>query len=79
MSAGPSRIPELAALFPYQGRCAFCGGPDARHRLWDSIKDNAEAGDPPEWAAAEYSLTVEQVNAVVQHWHGKRLRKAVHV
>lgn len=78
MSAGRSTIPELDRLFPFRGPCAMCGGVDARHRLWDNVAENVRAGDSVEFVASGYGLTVEQVEAVVAHWHGKRLRKAVH-
>ena len=29
---------RVEALDPWRGECGLCGGPDARHRLWDSLR-----------------------------------------
>ena len=51
--------------FPYRGPCAFCGGADARHRLFDAMRGNYAAGDPPERIAAFYGEPLEAVRAVL--------------
>ena len=62
----------LDLLYPYAGECAFCGHPDKRHRLADSMIENVRAGDPPSVVARAYSgggidFTEETVNALVEY------------
>jgi hypothetical protein len=53
------------ALHPYAGPCAFCGRPDARHRVWDAIKSNAKEGGTSESIAWAHNLSVEQVEWII--------------
>ena len=46
---------------PFRGPCAFCGGPDARHRLFDSLR--YDPGTPLE-TALEYDVPVLLVHVV---------------
>ena len=39
---------------PYRGPCAFCGGPAARHRLFDSLRDAATDRE----AARDYDVPI---------------------
>lgn len=59
---------ELDVLGRYAGPCWFCGGPDKRHRLADSIVGGVRAGDSPEETARSYVVSVETVNALVAGW-----------
>lgn len=61
-----------------QGKCAFCGGPFAAHRLIDAQMGRVAAGDPIAEVAGEYHE--QSVEAMVQRWaalaellHGKVL------
>jgi hypothetical protein len=57
---------RLNALFTFRGPCGICGGPDARHRLWDSLIDCHRAGDSIESIALNFRLAPEAVKAVIQ-------------
>ena len=46
---------------PFRGPCAFCGGPDARHRLFDSLRDDPQ---PAAETADEYNVPVLLVRVV---------------
>jgi hypothetical protein len=48
------------------GECAFCGGPDAGHRIWDSIAERLRAGDTARSIAGDYDLTVQGVRALAR-------------
>lgn len=54
-------IAELDEHYPPCGPCAICGGPDKRHRLWDSLIGYP---DDDEATAANFDVTVEHVRAV---------------
>ncbi len=41
---------------PRLGPCAFCGYPDARHRVADEVVDRTKAGDPLDMVLAEFGL-----------------------
>lgn len=55
----------LDAYFPRRGPCAFCGGPDARHRVWDAIRERRAAGESVEDLARDYGVPVEAVGLVL--------------
>jgi hypothetical protein len=46
--SSPGRLAALLALLdrmrPPYGPCGICGGPDARHRLWDAIEGTVRLG-----------------------------------
>ena len=44
--AVPEPNPHFDVLHPYAGPCAFCGGPDKRHRLADSVVAYARTDGP---------------------------------
>lgn len=74
--------PLLDELFPFRGPCGFCGLPDARHRLWDTLREQVRAGDPPLMVADEFDLPMHAVQAVLdvpeadyRRWI-RRLRRA---
>ena len=48
------------------GRCALCGHPDARHRLWDAWMDRQCAGETAADLAADYRVSVAYVRAVLR-------------
>jgi len=56
-----SKYPELDKWFPPRGPCAFCGGPDKRHRLWDAILSSKVSDQD---LAAWYDLPLAAVKAV---------------
>jgi hypothetical protein len=62
-----SDIAVLDVLYPYAGRCAFCGGWDKRHRLADSIIENVRAGDSVRLVASAYDVTEQAVEALVAY------------
>jgi hypothetical protein len=46
--------PELDALMHPAGPCAFCGGPDKRHRVIDAIRERVRAGGSVEDERFQY-------------------------
>lgn len=69
----------LDLLYPFAGPCAICGGPDKRHRLADSLIEQARAGDSPAMLARAYSvggweMTEQTVTALVEY-AAKRTRQ----
>lgn len=54
----------LDLVGPFRGECGICGGPDARHRLFDAIQEQQRAGDPSSLVAQNYDMPVEQVEAI---------------
>lgn len=55
---------DLDSHFPPCGPCAMCGGPDARHRLWDSIDEQARLRSPRA-TARDFRVPVAAVRAVM--------------
>ena len=55
---------DLDAVWPPRGPCGICGGPDARHRIFDAIRSPARSGEREEWVAEDYGVTVEDVRLV---------------
>lgn len=51
---------------PPRGPCALCGGPDARHRVVDSIRDSVKAGDSIASVARDFELPVSFVRRLVK-------------
>jgi hypothetical protein len=58
---------------PFRGPCGICGGPDARHRMWDAIEGTARA-ESVRAAAIEYGKTPEQVRFLVREYAASRRR-----
>jgi len=56
-----SEYPQLGKWFPPRGQCGFCGHPDARHRLWDSLMCSL---DTAKQCASNFSLPIAAVQAV---------------
>ena len=48
---------------PFRGECGICGAPDARHRLFEAVRD-AQQDQSAFEVAHEYDQTTEQVEAV---------------
>ena len=70
--AGPDipRRPRPAAMdarWPYRGECGICGGPDARHRLWDAV-DTSGRMDGVKRAASDYGMSVADVRLVMDEF-----------
>ena len=53
--------PNYDLLGPFAGECAFCGGPDKRHRMYDAVVACLRAGDSRESVARGYDLPLETV------------------
>ena len=60
--------PEIDAAIPYSGPCGLCGGPEARHRVLDTIAERVRAGEYLAAVAWDYNLSVPIVAAIVEHW-----------
>jgi len=58
----------LTLIGPYQGPCGICGGPDARHRVADSIAEQVRAGDSPERVADDFGVDLAAVRFLAEHW-----------
>ncbi len=56
---------RLDERFPKHGPCGLCGGPDARHRLWDAIVGQARGGDSDRVIARWMRLPVRDVRLVL--------------
>ena len=67
---------KLDRFFRPCGPCLFCGHPDARHRLWDSVMDNfrvmtsgarhAKEAAAIKEIARDFGLTTTAVRAVLR-------------
>ena len=55
----------LEHRFPPAGPCEICGGPDKRHRLWDSIIGAHEVGVLVRQIAEDYGLRASAVAAIL--------------
>ena len=64
---GERATDKLDLIGPYRGSCGLCGHPDARHRVYDAIRERLAAGESVEGVAADYLMTV----AVVQQIRGE--------
>jgi len=60
--------PEVDAAFPNSGPCAFCGGPEARHRVLDAIVERYRTGEPASDIAGDYEKPLAIVEDVCAHW-----------
>ena len=54
------------AEMPTFGPCAFCGGPDSRHRVIDAIVERVKAGEAVESVAADYLKSVEFIERLAR-------------
>ena len=50
---------------PQLGKCAFCGAPNAFHRVIDAIRDRWDAGEPLAELAHDYDMTSDEVWDIV--------------
>ena len=55
---GPDQLDDL---WPPRGPCGFCGGPDARHRIFDVIRDRRAAGESISALADDYRVTEKHI------------------
>lgn len=70
------KLVALDHIFPPRGPCGICGGPDARHRLWDVAEGQARTSDGPEGAARWLWLPEMDVRALVDAFaHARRLHR----
>jgi hypothetical protein len=58
-------IAQLDCYFPPRGACAFCGGKDARHRIWDTIMDRHAAGESVASLAEDYMKPRKAIKAIL--------------
>jgi len=49
---------------PFRGPCGLCGGPDARHRMYDAINERVRAGEGEEDVAEDYGMAPDVVLAI---------------
>ena len=61
-----SQIAELDQWYPPCGPCAFCCGPDKRHRVWDVWIAQADAGETAADIADDFDAVLEYVEAVLR-------------
>jgi hypothetical protein len=66
------RLAALDSAFPPCGPCLICGGPDKRHRLWDSLESEARVGAGPEALARNYRLSERKVRLIVAAFESAR-------
>ncbi len=59
-----SDLPAFIGRF--RGPCAFCGHPDARHRMVDTITERYTAGETVEALAQDYRCTVQDLRNVLE-------------
>lgn len=69
---------KLNRFFPFRGPCGMCGGPDARHRLWDCIQDRYGAAESIEELAKDYDLSTEAIETVLLRRRGTVCTMAYH-
>ncbi len=60
-----ANLSEISEHIPYRGACAFCGGVDARHRLFDVILDRYKSGDDAALLAWDYDLPEAVIELIV--------------
>ncbi len=53
----------ILAMFDESGPCAFCGHPDARHRVADAVVERVKAGEPIDEVAHDYGLDPQRLAA----------------
>lgn len=56
---------RLQAVHRYAGECIFCGGPDKRHRVMDSITGQFHAGDSVAYLSGDFDMPVDQVERII--------------
>jgi hypothetical protein len=61
-----ARIERSHRRFRHRGPCFACGGPDARHRLIDALREAYRAGDSVELLADAYYFAPATVRRVVE-------------
>lgn len=54
----------LDLMGPHRGSCGLCGGPDARHRIADSVTSYIRAGEPVGSVADEFFLSDDTVTEI---------------
>ena len=47
---------RLERLDPFRGPCGICGGPDARHRVWESLRTPNTAAVAARWMSVSVGL-----------------------
>jgi hypothetical protein len=71
-----SLLARLDRVRPPYGPCGHCGGPDARHRIWDSVYDRVRTSDGIAGTARDLGVTVAEVRLVRQAYDEARRRHA---
>lgn len=78
--AAERAIVRITKAMPYRGRCGICGGPDARHREWDSWRAGySRAGEPVKriarWYEAPSVALVRDIVRLTPQQYGALLRR----
>jgi hypothetical protein len=58
--------------FLYRGPCELCGHADARHRLYDAIRERSEGGEDAKEIAADFEIPIEAVEAALERDSGSK-------
>jgi len=61
--------------WPERGPCVCCGGPDARHRIFDAIHSRYLAQEDIGCLATDYAVSRSAIVAVIQHMQLEKLEK----
>ena len=64
LSRRDATLAKISEHIPYRGRCAFCGGIDARHRLFEAISERHRAGDSIELLAWDFGVSEDLVGLI---------------
>lgn len=63
-------LPEpVERAIPWSGPCGLCGGPDARHRVLDTIHERITAGEPAPDVADDHQVPLDVAVFIADHWH----------
>jgi len=57
-------LSRLERLRPPYGPCGICGGPDARHRMWDAMEGQSRTSDGITGTAIDLCVTKSEIRAV---------------
>lgn len=67
-------LSKLDRIWPERGPCGICGGPDARHRLWDAIEGQARTKDGPHGTARWMDVSLRQVLIIMAAYDEARFQ-----
>lgn len=58
-------LARLDERWPHRGPCGLCGGPDARHRLWDSMDVHGRL-EGVAVAARDFGVSTADIRLVIE-------------